>query len=302
LKDGKREVLVEALPRRRGGLFVAVGPSWKRKGYVVRLDHKAEEELVDEMVVWAKDSLDYAHKHDQRKLGCLLEAVVADVKLEQVLLALPLGGHLGYKWGSAHGKAMHKNQLVADMATAALARQARARAKRPREPFEGALKAVLETEAGRQLGELRDGPHHDESAQRWQEDLPQRRAEERRRARREERSRAQQEVRRRGELAAWKAFMQAERRELELRKDGQLARLLGELLTGDVPAMVLRLVSEDRRQAEEGLVALMSNGKVFYKHIEELSEEDMPARVTANRLRTSWLKEWQDGWSGTGYL
>jgi len=58
----------------------------------VGLSHKTDEELVDEMVVWAEDSLDYAHKHGQRKLGCLLEAVVAEVKFEQVLLALPLGG------------------------------------------------------------------------------------------------------------------------------------------------------------------------------------------------------------------
>lgn len=263
------------------------------------LNHKAEE-LVDEMVVWVEDSLAYTYKHRQRKLGCLLEVVLGEVKLEQVLLALPRGEHLGYKWGSAHEKAMHKNQRVGDMATAALARQAKARAKRTGEPFEGALKAVLETEAGQQLGELRDGPHRNKSAQRWQEDLPQKRSEERRRARREERSRAQQEERRRGELVAWNAFMQVERRELELRKDGQLAKLLREPLTGDAPAVVQRLVCEDRRQAEEGLVALMSNGKVFYKHIEELSEEDMPARVTANRVRTSWLKEWQDGWSGRG--
>jgi hypothetical protein len=181
-------------------------------------------------------------------------------------------------------KAMQKNQRVADMAVEVLTRQASARAKRTGEAFEGALKAVLETEAGRQLGELRDGPHRDESAQRWQEDLPRKRAEERSRAR----------------LAAWKAFMQAERRELELRKDGQLAGLLGEPLPGEPPAALQRLASEDRRQAEEGLVALMSNGEVFYKHVEKLSEEDMPARVAAKRSRTTWLKERQDGWLGCG--
>ena len=61
-----------------------------------------------------------------------------------------------------------------------------------------------------------------------------------------------------------------------------------------------RLASEDRRQAEEGLVALMRNGKVFYKHVERLSEEDMPARIAANRVRTTWLKERLDGWLGHG--
>jgi hypothetical protein len=45
----------------------------------------------------------------------------------------------------------------------------------------------------------------------------------------------------------------------------------------------------------------MSSGKVFYKHLEELSEGDMAARVAANRLRTTWLKERQeDRWYGLG--
>jgi hypothetical protein len=54
---------------------------------------------------------------------------------------------------------MQNNQRVADMAVEVLARQAGARAKRTGEPFEEALKIVNETEAGRQLRELRDGPH-----------------------------------------------------------------------------------------------------------------------------------------------
>jgi hypothetical protein len=195
---------------------------------------------------------------------------------------------------------MQKNQLVADMAVDVLARQAGARAERTGEAFEVALKAVLETEAGRQLGGLRDGPHHGELAQRWQEDLPRERAEERSRARREERGRARQEEQRRARLAAWESFMRAELRELELRKDGQLGRLLGEPLPGEPPVALRRLASEDQRQAEEGLVALISGGKVFYKHVEELSEEDMPARIAANRLRTTWLKERRDGWLGHG--
>jgi hypothetical protein len=195
---------------------------------------------------------------------------------------------------------MHKKQRVADMATAVLTRQAEARVEQTGEPFEEALKAVLETEAGRQLAELRDGPHRDERADEWQEGMAQERAEERIRARREERIRAQQEERSRARLVAWKTFMQAELRELELRKDGQLARLLGEPLPGEPPAALQRLASEDRRQAEEGLVALMSEGEVFYKHVEGLSEGDMPARVAAKRSRTTWLKERQDRWIGSG--
>ena len=185
---------------------------------------------------------------------------------------------------------MQKDQRVCDMANDALARQAKNRTQRTGEAFEVALEAVLETEAGRQLAQLRDGLHRDYSAERWQEDLPRNRAKERSRARQEKRDRAQRDV-------AWDLFMQEELRQLELRKNGQLARLLGEPLPGESPAAIQRLVSEDRRQAEEGLIALMGMGTVSYKHVEELSEADMPARIAANRLRETWLKERRDGWS-----
>jgi hypothetical protein len=202
------------------------------------------------------------------------------------------------KWGKGKEETMQENQRVSDMAIEVLARQASGHAKRTGELLEDALKAVLDTEAGRQLGELREGAHREESAQQWQEDLPRKRAEERSQARRE-RKRAQEEERSRSRFAAWKEFMQEERRELELRKGGQLARMLGEPLPGEPPAMVLQLASEDRKQAEEGLVALMSDGEVFYKHLEDLSLGDVPARIAATSSRTAWLKERQeDRWFG----
>ena len=148
------------------------------------------------------------------------------------------------------------------MALDVLRHQARARAEQTGETLEEASKTVLETEAGQLLEKLRKGAHGEEKAQQWQQKLAQQREEERRRARQEECSRAQ--------LAAYKSFMQAERQELELRKDGQLARLLGEPLPGEAPAALQRLTNEDQKQAEAGLVALMRNGKVFYKHLEEL--------------------------------
>ena len=94
--------------------------------------------------------------------------------------------------------------------------------------------------------------------------------------------------------------MRKERRDLELRKEGQLAELLGEALAGEPPAALQRLAREDQRQAEEGLVALTSNGKVYYKLVEELTEEDMGARIAADRLREAWLKERRDGWLDYG--
>jgi hypothetical protein len=182
------------------------------------------------------------------------------------------------------------------MAFDVLRRQAGARAERTGETLEEALKVVLETEAGRQLRELRDGPCREELAEQWQEELAQKRYEERRRARQEKRRRAIKEERREAQLVVWKSFVQSEMRELEMCKEGQLAKLLGEPLPGEAPEALQRLADEDRIQAEEGLVALMSNGNVIYKHVEELSEEDMPARVAANRLRITWLKERLDRW------
>ena len=257
------------------------------------LKDKAAEDLA-QVRAWSEDSLGYAREHGQRQLLWQLEAVRDGVELEDALLALPAGEHLGgTARGSARGKAMHKEQRAADMATAATRRQAETDAERTSEPFEGALKAVLETEGGRQLTELRDGPHRAQSAQRWQQDMARKRAQERARKRLEREKLARQ-------AAAWESFVDAERRERELRKEGQLAGLLGEPLPAESSAALERLASEDRRQAREGLVALMSGGKVSYKRLEELSEGDMPARIAANRLRETWLKERRDGWSAHG--
>src|SRR5215213_11686967 len=195
---------------------------------------------------------------------------------------------------------MQQNQSVSEMATEVLARQAGARAKRTGESLEVALRAVLQTEAGRRLGQLRNGVHRDERADRWQPSLPRERAEERRQYRLDWRSRLREEERSRARQAAWESFMCKERRELKLRKDGQLAELLGEALAGEPPAALRRLAREDQRQAEEGLVALTSNGNAYYKLVDELREGDMAARIAAGRLRTAWLKEWRDRWLDYG--
>jgi hypothetical protein len=196
------------------------------------VDHRAAEDLA-KVAGWMQDSLGYAREHGQRKLIWLLEAVSVEVNLENALLTLPPGEHLGSERGSAPEKTGQKNERAADKAHAILER------KRHRE-------------------------------------------------------------RSRDQLVDWELFMQAELRELELRKGGQLARLLGEPLLGEPPAVLERLASEDQRQAEEGLVALMRGGKVSYKHLDELSPEDMPARIAANRARMAWLKERQDVWLPSG--
>jgi hypothetical protein len=64
---------------------------------------------------------------------------------------------------------MRAEQTVNEMAQEVLCRQARA--QRTGEPLVEALEAVLETPAGRQLEELRCGPHEEEEARYWQANL-----------------------------------------------------------------------------------------------------------------------------------
>ena len=66
---------------------------------------------------------------------------------------------------------MHAEQVVADMVDEILARQAAVRARWSGESLGEALYIVVRTEAGRQLQELRDGPHGSERAEEWQENL-----------------------------------------------------------------------------------------------------------------------------------
>jgi len=192
---------------------------------------------------------------------------------------------------------MRENQSVSEMATEVLARQAAVHAERTGDSPEAALGAVLRTEAGRRLEQLREGEHRDERADQWQAGLPLERTEERGRERlREERRLLREKEGVRARQAEWESFMRQERRELELRKEGQLAGLLGEEPAGEPSAALRRLVSLDRRQAEAGLVALTSNGKVHYKPVEELEEGDMEARLASIRLRETWLKNQRDRW------
>ena len=146
---------------------------------------------------------------------------------------------------------MQKNQSITEVATEVLTRQAGTRAKRTGESLEVALRAVLQTEAGRRLGQMRDEDHRDERTEQSQPGPEWERAEERRLARlQEERRRLREEENRRARKAAWEAFMRRERRELELRKDGQLAGLLGEALAGETPAALGRLALEDQRRQQ----------------------------------------------------
>jgi hypothetical protein len=122
-------------------------------------------------------------------------------------------------------------------------------------------------------------------------------------ARIQELARKREETRKRKlveEEEAWKDFLKSERHEIKLRQDGQLARMLGKPLPGEVAATLQKLAAHDQMQAERGLVALMAGGFTTYKALEDLRPEDMPARIAAIRLRTTWLKERNDEWLARG--
>jgi hypothetical protein len=74
---------------------------------------------------------------------------------------------------------MRPEQTVTEMAEEVLGRQAKAMVDRTGRPFEEALEAVSETDAGRQLRELADSEHRDQRASEWQCSLLWKRAEER---------------------------------------------------------------------------------------------------------------------------
>lgn len=93
---------------------------------------------------------------------------------------------------------------------------------------------------------------------------------------------------------AWERYMEAERQELQMRREGHLAKLLGPALPDESSEELKRLAEEDRLRAEEGLVELMDeSGQITYKHIDEFTPEDRQARTRAEGARIEWIAERQ---------
>lgn len=86
-------------------------------------------------------------------------------------------------------------------------------------------------------------------------------------------------------------FLEAERSMLEQRRRGALAQELGEPLPEESPGELRWLIIEDQHLAEEGLVELRSNEEAWFKHIDDLTLEDRPARIEAESKRRAWLME-----------
>jgi hypothetical protein len=102
------------------------------------------------------------------------------------------------------------------------------------------------------------------------------------------------EARTRRDDEAWERFIEAERRHLEDRRAGHLARLLGGPLPGESAEELRLLAWEDQRRAEEGLVELRgSGGETSYKHIDELTLEDRHGRAEAERALMNRIMERQ---------
>ena len=92
----------------------------------------------------------------------------------------------------------------------------------------------------------------------------------------------------------WEKFLNTERRTLEARGKGQLAKALLWALPRESQEEIDRMTSEDRRRAEEGLVELRSEeGRSFYKHVGQLVPEDRQERIRAELRRLEWLLERQ---------
>jgi hypothetical protein len=72
---------------------------------------------------------------------------------------------------------------------------------------------------------------------------------------------------------------------------GRLGRAIGLALPGESPEELERIAEGDRRKAEEGLVELRSGDEVWYKHIDELTREDRPARIESENARAAWIQE-----------
>ncbi len=90
---------------------------------------------------------------------------------------------------------------------------------------------------------------------------------------------------------AWGRFLAAERSMLEQRRRGGLAQALGRPLPGESPEELEWLIIEDQHLAEEGFVELRSGDEVWFKHIDDLTHEDRPARIEAENTRRAWLME-----------
>lgn len=90
---------------------------------------------------------------------------------------------------------------------------------------------------------------------------------------------------------SWERHLRLERDLLAQRRDGKLAKAIGKALPGESPQDLQEIARDDQSKAQEGLVALLwtGGGKLSYKHIDELTPENLLARLEAEREQINWL-------------
>ena len=94
---------------------------------------------------------------------------------------------------------------------------------------------------------------------------------------------------------SWERFINTERRTLEARRKGQLAKALLWALPLESQQEIERMILEDQHRAEEGFVELRSEeGTLSYKHLEQLVPEDRQDRMRAELRRLEWFIERQE--------
>ena len=94
---------------------------------------------------------------------------------------------------------------------------------------------------------------------------------------------------------SWGRFLNTERRTLEARRKGQLAKALLWALPLESQQEIERMILEDQHRAEEGFVELRSEeGTLSYKHLEQLVPEDRQDRMRAELRRLEWLLDRQE--------
>jgi hypothetical protein len=84
-------------------------------------------------------------------------------------------------------------------------------------------------------------------------------------------------------------FMEMERARLQEHAQGKMARALGHVLPGESQEELDRVAAEDQSLAQDGMVKLKVGEEIHYKHVDELTREDRPARIAAESEEVEWL-------------
>ncbi len=102
----------------------------------------------------------------------------------------------------------------------------------------------------------------------------------------------EQEAREARHEQAWERYMEAERKDLRMRAEGHLARILGHALPDEAPEELARRAEEDQLRASEGLVELMDeHGEITHRLIDELTPQNRSARIRAEGARVEWIAD-----------